>query len=451
MAYQPMVTVNISLKTTPIQRASFGIPLFIGSHAFFTERTRSYSRTSDVAEDFPTTSDEYIAAAGAFSQDNSPNLIKIGRRAVDTVILTPDAVTSAGQTFTVTVTGTDGVPTSATFTTTTGTETASDVVTDLLADLGTITGVTISGTVGINLSPSTAAPFSVSAIKRLEAVSTSTEDPEDTLVAIEEFDDEWYFASASDHTQAYTNAMAAAIESRNKIYFFSTSDVSTYGAYSDASADQLSKVKDLGYLRTSGWYHDEADTVFPELTYIVIGSVYDPGKGVWANKAVSVAGGSARNSDGNYLTVNQKTNLEARNGNFVEQVGGGPTTSPKSGKVAGGEWVDVIRNRDFMVARSTEALVSYMKKSPVVGYIQPGIDGLESKLNAVFSRYVSTDKETNILDSENPFTISFKKASEISPEEKATRVFTGTFALKLAGAIQIANISGTMSYNGQGA
>ena len=43
MAYQPIVTVQISLETSAVQRASFGTIMFIEDHMWFKERSRSYT------------------------------------------------------------------------------------------------------------------------------------------------------------------------------------------------------------------------------------------------------------------------------------------------------------------------------------------------------------------------------------------------------------------------
>jgi hypothetical protein len=449
MAYEAPVQVNISLATTPIQRASFGTLIFIGAHNYFTDRVRSYGSINEVAEDFPTTSEEYIALNNAFSQDTSPNVVKVGRREVDTLTLTPAAVIASGQTYSVSVTGTDNVTINASFTTSTGSETATDIVTALSAALSGIVGVTVGGTSTLTLAKSGADPFSIADPTRMIVTATTSESAADTLIAIEEVDNEWYFVTAHDHTQTYIEAMAAAVESRTKLYYFATQDTDCLSGVPVATADPLSYVQANSYFRTSGWWYHEADTKFPETAYVAIWSVFDPGKAI--NALNSIAGLDIARNPNNLtagLTTSQKTAILDRTGNFTELLGGQNVASAQSGKVAANEWVDVIRNRDFLEARITEDYQSYMVNQKIVPYTQEGINGLESVLDGTLSRYVSTAKSPNVLDSENPFEIRFPKAKDVDFNTKATREFTGEFDAYLAGAIQIVKINGTLSYNG---
>ena len=62
MAYNELASANISLATAASERVGFGIPLFVGDHAFFSERVRSYGKLEDVAADVPTDSNTYRAA-----------------------------------------------------------------------------------------------------------------------------------------------------------------------------------------------------------------------------------------------------------------------------------------------------------------------------------------------------------------------------------------------------
>lgn len=75
-----IIEINITRQTQGVSRAGFGVPLFLGTNAVFSERVRAYSSLSGVEEDFATTDDEYIAASKFFSQSPRPNIIKIGKQ-----------------------------------------------------------------------------------------------------------------------------------------------------------------------------------------------------------------------------------------------------------------------------------------------------------------------------------------------------------------------------------
>lgn len=449
-SYEQMVNVTISLETSPISRASFGIPLFIGAHAYFPERVRVYNSITAVGNDFPTFSDEYKAAQSAFSGDPKIRQIKIARREVDSIHIVPEVSTAAGQLYTVSVTGTDNVTVAASVTTTGG-EGQATIAASLATALAGVTGVTANAAGNtLTITKIGTGEMTLSNLRRVSVSATVTEAPALTLQEIEQVDNDWYFVAAHDHTSAYVQSMAAAIEAREKQYFVCIQDQDAIGPIADPFTDTLGILNSDGYLRSYGWFHDEADDIFPEMAYIAAGAVFDPGKGVWANQKIEGAGGAARDpATGRLLTQTQKNNLTQRKASFVELTAGVNVTNSQAGIAAGNEWADVVRNRDFLKARITEQYQFFMINQPVVPYTQPGIDRLESVLATELNRYVETEKQPHILRKDNPFQIRFPKARDISALTKATRIFSGEFDGYLAGAIQITNITGTLSYGEQ--
>lgn len=77
-----IVNVQITRQTQTVDRANFGIPLFVfDTGGSVTERVKTYSNIDAVVEDYATTTVAYKMAAAAFSQDIRPNRIKIGQKA----------------------------------------------------------------------------------------------------------------------------------------------------------------------------------------------------------------------------------------------------------------------------------------------------------------------------------------------------------------------------------
>jgi hypothetical protein len=76
--------VNVTILTSPIfpARRGFGLLLILGSSATLPlhERSREYAGIDEVAADFSTTSEEYIAANVFFQQSPNPHVLRIGRR-----------------------------------------------------------------------------------------------------------------------------------------------------------------------------------------------------------------------------------------------------------------------------------------------------------------------------------------------------------------------------------
>ena len=450
MALQDIVTVNISLQTSGVSRAGFGIPIFIGSHRWFTERVRSYPNIIAAAVDLPSGSDELIAVTAAFSQDVPPSIVKVGRRLVDSSVFTPDAATAVGQVYTISVTGTDLNKVEASFTTITGSETATVIATALVTALGSIPGVVITDITGtFSLAPTVPATdnFVIGTVARLVQVDAVTETAADIFTAIQNIDNDFYFVASNDHTQDFILAMAAVMETQTKIYFVSVSEAEGITALEvpAAAGDTLGKLAENNYFRTSGWFHQTADTAFPEMAFIAIAAPSDPGTKVWANNKISAVAVSSDPSTLIPLTYTQQNNLSTRNANFIQTVGGIDIT--RLGKVAGDEWIDIIRNRDFLEARITEGLQNKQINSPVIPFTDPGIAEIRSVVTSVLNRSVSTATVPSILQDKDPYTTNFPRAADVSFADKQARTLNASFIAFLAGAIQITKISGVLTYD----
>lgn len=446
--YEKIVQVNISLQTAAVSRAGFGTPLFIGDGLWFKERVRVYNDLESAASDLPTESDEYKALQAAFSADTPPSQVKIGRRDADNIVFTPEAVTAIGQTYSLTVVGTDGVAITASFTTTLGTETAADITAALDTGLSGITGVTVTDNTGtLQLAKSGSDAYTVSGINRLSYEISTTESPSDLMVAITAEDDDFYFVACNDHTSSFVLDMSADIEARTKLYFVSMQDAAILTAYSAASTDTFAQIRQNNRFRTSTWFHHEADTVFPEMGYISVAASADAGKKVWGNNRVFGTSTAKNPTNGLLLSATEKGYLEDRYSNYTEEVGGIAIT--RSGKVSGNEWIDVIRNRDFLEARITENYQNLLINSPVIPYTDAGITKVRNNLTSTLNRYVETQVQPNILQENNPYLINFPRRSEVSFADVASRTFSGSFTGFLSGGIQVVKIQGTLTYEAQ--
>lgn len=76
-----VVNVKVEMSPTAAALRNFGACLILGDSAVIDtdERIRSYSDISSVAQDFGTTSREYLAAQAFFSQSPKPTVVQIGR------------------------------------------------------------------------------------------------------------------------------------------------------------------------------------------------------------------------------------------------------------------------------------------------------------------------------------------------------------------------------------
>ena len=119
------------------------------------------------------------------------------------------------------------------------------------------------------------------------------------------------------------------------------------------------------------------------------------------------------------------------------------------GKVAGDDWIDSIRGRDWLVVRLRERIAGILANSPKVPYTQAGADLLGSAVEAqlregIARGYLSPDPLSGI-DGDPPFIVSVPVVSEIDAATKASRVLPDvSFTAGLAGAIHVVQITGVI-------
>jgi hypothetical protein len=448
LAYNPIVSVNISLDVTAVSRQGFGTPLFIADNVWFKERVRSYTSFSQVEDDIPTSSEIYTAMQTAFSRDVDPKTVKIGRRLVDSITFTPEAATSAGQVYTLAVNDTAGTTTTATYTTT-GSETATVIATALVTALGAPAGVTVVDNTGsLTLSKSGTADYAVTSVARLTYTTVVTETAAQVMANITDEDDDFYFVAANDHTQAFVLALSQDVEARVKQYWVSTQDQADLGAYSESATDTPSQLKQQTRYRTFHWFHHEADTKFPELEYIAILAPQDAGKMLVAPN-ITKSGAAKNPSTGNYLSTTDKTNLINKNSSYTEVEGGVAITRGGTCAASATYFADIIRDRDFLAVRIRENYQNFLINKRKVAYTDNGIAMLRNVLTSTLDRYVETDSEPNILQQNKPYVIDFSTRNGVSFSDVASRIFNGGFTAYLAGGIQIVAILGSLTYEAE--
>jgi hypothetical protein len=153
MPIDQVANISISAEANTPTQENFGVPMLVGFHNLWTERSRTYSRLEAFAADGASTRDAlYQAMKTAFAQRPRPPAVKVGRRAsafAQVVDLTP-ASPSNGKRYAATVDGTEYAYVA------TGSDNLAAVCTALAAALNTAldadadaiiaTGVTTTGT-----------------------------------------------------------------------------------------------------------------------------------------------------------------------------------------------------------------------------------------------------------------------------------------------------------------
>ena len=443
-----IANVQIALNTAPVFQVGFNVALIAGPHVSSLNRVDTVSSSDDLLTmGLSTTDPLYKSVNDAFSQTPRPRLIKVGRRQVDTVTLTPTVL--SGREYKVTVgyknLSSEVIKTDYTFTSdadATAAEICTGIQTLIDADVAcpvdaAVVGATITLT---NKVPGTAfsiTPNSLLVISQPVASTTVTLD----MAAINNEDSDWYGFGITSREQADIMAAADWTESKIKLFGYS---IAESGAKDNASTtDTMSKLFDGNYFRSFGFYHKDAATDFPEIGVMARCFSVNPGGETWANKQLAA------------ITVDKLTETEyqavtKKNGNTFERFRNVAIT--QNGKVAAGEWIDVIRFRDWLQEEMQVRIFSLLINNAKVPYTDGGIAQIENVMRASLlqgqSRGGIAPTEYFEDGTANPgFIVNVPISSNVSSNDKANRVLNDMyFTARVAGAIHVVNVNGSLTY-----
>ena len=115
--------------------------------------------------------------------------------------------------------------------------------------------------------------------------------------------------------------------------------------------------------------------------------------------------------------------------------------------MASGEFIDVIRGRDWLTARLRERIFGLLINARKVPFTNAGIDQVTSEVSAQLTEgigagYLSPD---NLEGQDVPFVVTAPTAQEVSKADKIARLLPNVaFEATLAGAIHAVQINGSI-------
>lgn len=416
-----IIDVSISLSTKTITQKGFGIPMFLGESMKLDRRVKSYANITEVAIDFSSSDPEYKMASAAFSQEKTPPSIMIGKK----VVAISTAITAA-------------------------TNTPGDIVNIEKENHNLETGasVTISG---FNESEYNGT-FEITKIDDDNFEYTASSTPSSTPAtgagaytasetwanAIQkcfDYNSSWYALAITSSVEADILSAASKIEVIKRIFLARTSDTDNLDSSDTASV--LYQLKQLGYDRTFTIYNSDTANYFADAAWLGRQLPTIPGSSNWAFK--SLTGIIADD-----LLSSQSSSIFTNNGNTYETFAGQSIT--RYGKVASGEWIDVIRGADWLQARLQENLYSTLINVEKIPYTDAGGDIIENKIREILEEAVENDFIATNADGIGQYTITVPDVSDIASADKLARLFSGvSFTATLAGAINKIAISGNLS------
>lgn len=448
-----IVNAQISLNTTGISSAGFSTLMIVGPHANSLSRVVTVTDVDELTDmGFAATDAIYQAASDAFAQTPRPREVKIGRFQCDTVKVKMPSPIVEGAEYAVSVQRIDDegnlVELKATYIAL-ASDTVDKVMTELANELDELdstpkvyaASVMEDELVIKSTDPKTS--FSVVPNGKLEVSAqepASGIDLTENMTMICNADNDFYGICYVDRTEDAVLAMAEWTEAHTKLYGVAVSAAGAKNA--EITNDIGSKLQAANYFRTYWYYHAHTNE-YPEAAVAARCFAIDPGGETWANKKLA-----SITTDN--LTETEYKAITAKNGNTFEKFRN--VTITQNGKTAAGEWIDVIRFRDWLVETIQTEEFSMLINRDKLPFTDGGIGLVESTLNAVL---VLGQKRGGIapdeLDEENRVILGYKisvpKAASISANVKAQRVLRDVkFTARLAGAIHAMEIKGALTY-----
>lgn len=368
-----IIQITITRETQAVATASFNIPLIMDDFTNFSERARIYTDIDEVGEDFATTTTVYKIAQLIFGQSlgRVPSLV-VGRRQVNEVEGTVSTVTT-GQVYSVTINGTTYAHTAV------GGNTAAIVVAAIKAayDLAPKAGITftdnLDGTFTVEVDVAGTAWSIISTSNVLLENVAPVETLTAALAAIEAANNTWYALVASYRTQADQEELAAAIETRNKIYATSTANS---GALAGTTTDLGAVLENSNFSRTMPIYHSLAATTYMEAA--ILGKVLPLTVGSYDFNFESLTGTDITPDN---LTATQLSNLTSKNYSRYTEIAGVEVF--REGLAADGRPLDEIVISDFLYARMQERIYSRLVNLRKIPMTQAGATIIENEIRGV--------------------------------------------------------------------
>lgn len=212
-------------------------------------------------------------------------------------------------------------------------------------------------------------------------------------------------------------------------------------------------VSDFSYFRSYGIYSGSADgygednqpagNSYAALALMAKCFGYDPGSETWHMKELALVVPSALDD------TQKRTLAEMHINTFARYAGcniviGGYTLS--------GEWIDVIRFRDWLKLEMQTNIFKAMKANRKIPFTDRGICLIEGKMEETLKKGqdVGGIAETGYDEEDNEvpgFTVTVPKVSDFTEAERKSRKATGfRYTARLSGAIHLVEIEGYLAF-----
>jgi len=239
----------------------------------------------------------------------------------------------------------------------------------------------------------------------------------------------WYGLTTLFNSYDFVSAAAGWVESNDKLYPVALQDSAIATTAESGASDIAHHLKAQSYARTAPFFHPANDE-FADAAETGRFFPIDPGGDNWRLKAL--AGVTAQG-----YTSTQLTNLRDKYCNFYYTLGGTPVIGG-NGKVSANEYIDVIRFRDWWIARVSERLANLLIQNEKIPFTDAGIALVEAEIRAQNAEGIAAG---GIAANPKP-TVSAPAAADISSADKQARTLSGVETTwTLAGALNFLEVT----------
>ena len=228
--------------------------------------------------------------------------------------------------------------------------------------------------------------------------------------------------------------MAEWTEAREKMFGYS---------YADPNDNPVSNT----YYRTFGiCYGDDTGSgdTYKHVAMAIRFLSYEAGSETWVNKSLASVSTSK-------FTGTEMDTIDKDPASYYILVG--DTGLVQGGKVRAGEWIDVIRFRDWLKNDMQLRILNLLVKRPKVPYTDKGIGLVRNQMIASLKegtrRGGISEDQYNSDDELIPgFTTSVPLAADLSDTQRKSRTLEDCkFSAILAGAIHVVKVNGSLVYS----
>lgn len=291
--------------------------------------------------------------------------------------------------------------------------------------------------------------------KLLIGYKASGETYTQALTAIRALRDDFYSIAIESVDVAVQTAFAATVAAfaGDKILFYRTADANTLDGASSADIASVLKAVNNDYAHV--FYHydvysgSNTDGLFPEMALqgrvitVAENATLAPGSIAWHNqKLVGITSSFNPTGGKKNFTQTERNTLNTKNADACESDGN--AVRMLGGKMAGGEWGDVIHGAEWLKVRMEEDVYNLLTAKAdafeKVGYDDKGIVQVEQVMTArldaaVATRFIRAD-----------YTVSTPAIEATQAADRANRVLKDlTFNAPLVNAVKFAEIRGVVT------